>query len=95
MSIENHKWARLPNGDVDEAYVDYNTHKGPYCVTCHKFFCVQCEKELNLNHGGAADPQDVGYWLPKCEANLDLEPEAWSPIGGELAISLIERKVHA
>ena len=48
MSIENHKWVRLPNGDVNEAYIDHNTHKGPFCVNCSKFFCVQCEKELGL-----------------------------------------------
>jgi len=56
---------------------------------------VQCEKELGLNSSGAASDRSVDYYLPKCEANVDSEVEAWSPIGGELAVSLIERKIHA
>jgi hypothetical protein len=95
MSIENHKWVRLPSGEVNEAYLDHNTHKGPFCVNCFKFFCLQCEKDLGLNSSGSASDGSVDYYLPKCEANLDNEVEAWSPIGGELAVSLIERKVHA
>lgn len=95
MSIENHKWSRTENGDVDVQYFSHNTHSGPYCILCSKFFCVQCEKDSNLNTNGAAEERMVDYYLPKCEANLDLEVEAWSPIGGELANSLIERKIHA
>jgi hypothetical protein len=69
-----HDWALSLDNKVDEDYFIYESHNGPFCTKCRKFFCVKCDDISNLI----------------CESN-ELE---WSPIGGELATSVINRKGH-
>jgi hypothetical protein len=76
----NHKWALNQDGSINYNYLDYEDHNGPICVDCKKFFCVVCD--------------DIGE-LPCIIGSLEGSNLEWSPIGGELAMSIINRKGHS
>jgi hypothetical protein len=72
-----HRWLPNPDNSIDYNYLDTDTHNGPFCEQCQKFFCIKCD--------------DIS--LLQCEEEPDPSIE-WSPIGGELAMSIINRKGH-
>jgi|LakMenEpi03Aug12_release.lakeMendotaPanAssembly.Ray.scaffolds.fasta_scaffold2984349_1 hypothetical protein len=72
-----HRWLPNPDNSIDYNYLDIDTHNGPFCDVCRKFFCMICD-DLSLL---------------KCEEDPDPSIE-WSPIGGELAMAIINRKGH-
>jgi hypothetical protein len=72
--MNKHDWLLNEDKTININYLDYNTHNGPFCKVCRKFFCVNCDEIENL----------------VCEK----DSKEWSPIGGELANSIINRKGH-
>lgn len=72
-----HKWLLNTDNSIDYNYLDTDTHNGPFCTTCKKFFCMLCDDLASLS------------CVIESEPNVE-----WSPIGGELATALINRKGH-
>jgi len=78
----NHKWILKQDGSVNYNYLNYEDHNGPFCKDCRRFFCMVCDDISSLQCPAIDD------------TNLKKNIESWSPIGGELANKIINRKGH-
>ena len=58
--MNKHDWLLNEDKTININYLNYNTHNGPFCKVCRKFFCLHCDKIENL-----VCEKDLNEWKDK------------------------------
>lgn len=66
QEFEEHKWARMENGEIDDMAFQYENHNGPICERCGYYFCMLCKPDGWDKEKCVTDD----YICPTCGANV-------------------------